>query len=80
VTWFVEFPREFDPEYDELEPVVRDELLVQVKLLEQFGPHRGRPRVDTLNGSKYPNMKELRLEAGDGVWNLHLRSIRVATR
>jgi hypothetical protein len=68
VTWFVEFHQEFDPEYDELEPVVREELLAQVRLLEQFGPYRGRPRVDTLNGSKYANMKELRLDAGDGVW------------
>jgi hypothetical protein len=24
--------------------------------------------VDTLNGSKYANMKELRLDSGDGVW------------
>lgn len=28
----------------------------------------GRPRVDTLTGSKHANMKELRFGAADGVW------------
>ena len=28
----------------------------------------GRPRVDTLKGSRHSNMKELRCEAADGVW------------
>jgi len=32
-----------------------------------FGPVAGRPRVDTLNGSKHANMKELRFDADDGV-------------
>lgn len=30
----------------------------------------GRPYVDTLEGSKYPNMKELRFTADDGVWRV----------
>lgn len=30
----------------------------------------GRPKVDTLKGSKYSNMKELRFEAADGVWRV----------
>jgi hypothetical protein len=37
-------------------------------LLEQFGPSLGRPRVDTLNGSRHANMKELRFDADNGVW------------
>ena len=47
---------------------VQDELLACVTLLEQFGPLLGRPRVDTLNGSRHTNMKELRFDAEDGVW------------
>ena len=39
-------------------------------LLETFGPHLKRPRADTLNGSKHPNMKELRFDADDGVWRV----------
>ncbi len=30
----------------------------------------GRPHVDTLAGSRYPNMKELRFDADDGVWRV----------
>ena len=35
-------------------------------MLEYFGPQLGRPHVDTLEGSKHPNMKELRFDAADG--------------
>jgi hypothetical protein len=68
VAWFVEFHRDFDPEYDELDKLVRQALLAHVKLLEQFGPRLGRPHADTLHGSKHVNMKELRFTASDGVW------------
>ncbi len=33
-----------------------------MKLLEQVGPMLGRPYVDTLYGSQYQNMKELRIQ------------------
>ena len=60
----------FDPAFDALPTTVQDELLAQAKLLEAFGPALGRPRVDTLNGSRHANMKELRFQAGDGVWRV----------
>ena len=44
--------------------------MLQAKVLEQFGPGLGRPRVDTLDGSKHANMKELRFDADDGVWRV----------
>jgi hypothetical protein len=62
------FFRDFDPEYEELPPEVQDELLAQLAVVEKFGPQAGRPRVDTLNGSKHANMKELRFDVADGVW------------
>jgi hypothetical protein len=49
---------------------VQDELLAHIALLEQFGPQLGRPRADTLNGSRYSNMKESRFDAADGVWRV----------
>ncbi len=49
---------------------VQDEMLTHVRLLEQFGPRLGRPRVDTLKGSRHANMKELRFDADDGVWRV----------
>jgi len=39
-------------------------------LLQQFGPQLGRPHVDTLNGSRHANMKELRFTAAGGVWRV----------
>jgi len=58
----------FDPEFDALPDDVQNELRAHALLLEQFGPQLGRPRVDTLKGSKYTNMKELRFEATNGEW------------
>ena len=46
--WEIELADEFEPEFDVLSEAVQDELLAQAKLLEQFGPSPGRPRVDTL--------------------------------
>lgn len=66
--WSVVFHPNFDPEFENLADTVQDELLAHLKLLEQFGPQLGRPRVDTLKGSRHKNMKELRFDAVDGVW------------
>lgn len=68
--WEVQFDPAFDPEFDALPAEVQEELLAQAKLLEVFGPKLGRPRVDTLKGSRHANMKELRFDAGDGVWRV----------
>ncbi len=68
--WKVVFQKEFEREFDELYMNVQDELLAHAKVLEQFGPSLGRPHVDTLKGSKYHNMKELRFKAENGVWRV----------
>lgn len=68
VKWVVEIGDEFTPEFNVLPEEVQDELLAKIRLLQQFGPQLGRPTVDTLNGSKHTNMKELRFKAADGVW------------
>lgn len=68
--WEVSFHDDFEAEFDALDGAVQDELLAHAKLLEQFGPQLGRPRVDTLNGSRHANMKELRFDANDGVWRV----------
>jgi hypothetical protein len=70
MTWTVAFHEAFESEFDELPPSVQDELLAQAKLIEHFGPTAGRPRIDTLNGSKHANMKELRFDADGGVWRV----------
>jgi hypothetical protein len=68
VGWVVDLHDKFVPEFNALPDDVQDELLAQVAVLEVFGPQLGRPRVDTLNGSRHKNMKELCFDAADGVW------------
>ncbi|MFG1304674.1 type II toxin-antitoxin system RelE/ParE family toxin [Xanthobacter autotrophicus] len=68
--WKVAFGDEFDAEFEELPEAVQDELLASAKLLVAFGPQLSRPHADTLNDSSFANMKELRFEAGDGVWRV----------
>ena len=68
--WEVEFHKDFDPEFDDLPEDVQDEIRAQALLLERFGPHLGRPHVDTLRGSRHANMKELRFNAAEGVWRV----------
>src|ERR1039457_6891331 len=66
VSWSVEIGDEFKPEFFALHEDVRLEILALARLLQQFGPQLGRPRADTLNGSRHANMKELRFSAADG--------------
>jgi hypothetical protein len=68
--WAVEIGDEFELEFDALHEDVRTEILALTCLLQQFGPQLGRPRVDTLNGSRHANMKELRFSAADGEWRV----------
>lgn len=70
MTWIVEIGDEFKPEFDVLHEEVRMEILALSLVLQQFGPQLGRPRVDTLKGSRHANMKELRFGAADGEWRV----------
>ena len=70
MAWAVEISKEFEREFDEFPEEVQDEILAHAGLIEQFGPQLGRPRVDTLNGSRHSNMKEMRFDAAGGVWRL----------
>ena len=45
---------------DSLPSFDRVGILQDANLLQEFGPQLGRPHVDTMKGSKHPNMKELR--------------------
>ncbi len=38
------------------------EIRAAIRVLEKDGPNLGRPNVDTVNGSKHRNMKELRVQ------------------
>jgi hypothetical protein len=70
MAWRVDFHPAFLGEFETLSEAVQDEIAALIKLLGVFGPRLGRPRCDTLNGSKHANMKALRFDADDGVWHL----------
>ena len=66
--WKIGFHDDFD--VSALPEQVRIEVVASAGLLAEFGPDLGRPRVDTLKGSKFANMKELRFNAGNQVWRV----------
>ena len=66
MNWIVEIAEEFESELGALNEEVQTEVAALSRLLQQFGPKLGRPRVDTLNGSRHMNMKELRFSAANG--------------
>ncbi len=68
--WRVEFHDDFYQEFKAFDENVQDNIVAKAKLLEVFGPKLGRPHVDTLFGSPYANMKELRVDANLGVWRV----------
>lgn len=49
---------------------MQDALLALLVALRERGPALGRPEADTLKGSGFPNMKELRFRADRGVWRV----------
>jgi hypothetical protein len=68
--WAVLYHNAFVPELADLPSKVQDELFFAASLLELHGPTLGRPHADTLMGSRFTNMKELRFRAHDGVWRV----------
>jgi hypothetical protein len=70
MAWVVVFHEAFDAEFSQLPRSVQTALAAKARLLESAGPLLGRPHVDTLKNSKHANMKELRFDAGGGVWRV----------
>ena len=68
--WTILFHEAFDAEFQTLSTGLQDELLAHAMLLKEFGPALGRPTVDTLNGSRHANMKELRFGWEGEVWRV----------
>jgi hypothetical protein len=51
-----------------LAETVQDEIAALVEKMRVIGPMMKRPASDTLDGSRFSNMKELRFEVDNGVW------------
>lgn len=65
--WHIATTAEFDAWFADLEEGDQVELIAKVELLKLLGPKLSRPHADTLNGSKYANMKELRADTSDSI-------------
>ena len=62
MAWDVELTDEFLQWWNGLDPAEKGSLAVSIELLEEKGPNLGRPFVDSVNGSRHSNMKELRTQ------------------
>ncbi len=68
MTFEVEFTDEFGAWWNDLAAAEQNADAKHVNALSLFGPALGRPQVDTLKGSKLPNLKELRVQqAGEPI-------------
>lgn len=61
--WTIEFTDEFDEWWATLSEKEQASIDNAVKVLSEDGPSLGRPYVDTIEGSKHTNMKELRTQS-----------------
>lgn len=58
--WKVYRTQEFKDWFDQLDLKLKEAILKDILILSTYGPSLSRPYVDTLKGSKYSNLKELR--------------------
>tara|TARA_B100000745_G_C20020208_1_gene346921 strand:- start:305 stop:655 length:351 start_codon:yes stop_codon:yes gene_type:complete len=66
--WAVETTDTFDQWYDALDDTDRANVLASMMVLRERGPMLSRPYADTVYGSSYSNMKELRVQSkGDPI-------------
>ncbi len=68
--WEVLFHAEYVPEFDALDVEVQRAIFGRINLLRATGPNLGRPYVDTVKGSRFPNMKELRVVHRGRPWRV----------
>jgi hypothetical protein len=68
--WLVVLHPAFASEFIRFDEDVQNEMAALSRLLAEFGPNLKRPHADTLKGSRFGNLKELRFTAAGGVWRV----------
>jgi hypothetical protein len=68
--WPVDYTREYEDWFATQQEENKVAINAKVILLSEFGPHLGRPYVDTVYGSKYTNLKELRVSHKNTVFRI----------
>lgn len=62
MAWEIEFTGEFGEWWDGLTGEEQEDVAFSVNLLREQGPALSRPHADTVRGSGFPNMRELRVQ------------------
>jgi len=68
--WMVLFDSDFEAWLESQEEGLQNEIAAHITLLEEYGPLLPRPYADTVKGSKYGNMKELRIQYKKDPWRI----------
>jgi hypothetical protein len=68
--WNIIFDPDFRIWFYQQEQGFQDEAFAVLGILAELGPTLGRPRVDTLEGSGFNNMKELRIQYKGEPWRV----------
>jgi hypothetical protein len=68
--WNVLYDDEFIDWLEQQEIELQNAILSLVEVLIEAGPGLGRPRVDTIKGSKLRNLKELRVQYRGEPWRV----------
>ena len=65
MAWVVEYTDEFFTWWEGLDQQQETTVAAAVEYLAEHGPMLGRPFVETIAGSRHPNLKELRPRGGN---------------
>ena len=68
MTWVTHFTDEYEAWFAGLNKKNQMAIATDLQVLAQIGPTLGRPHVDQVKGSRYPNMKELRTRISGHVY------------
>ncbi|PDW02228.1 type II toxin-antitoxin system RelE/ParE family toxin [Candidatus Viridilinea mediisalina] len=68
--WTILLDPDFETWLSEQEQGVQVAIAAHANLLSQRGPSLGRPYVDTLQGSQFTNLKELRVQYRGAPWRV----------
>lgn len=66
--WTILISEEFEEWFRKLPQKHKSAITIDLEVLRHFGPMLGRPHVDQIKGSTYPNMKELRTKISHHVY------------
>ena len=68
--WTIEFDEDFSVWFESQEDDLQDEIKAVLKVLAQLGPALRRPKVGTIEGSKFSQMKELVVQFQGEPWRI----------